>query len=140
MTIEPSTLIWLAGVGQLGVLVASALVPVRLNWKEELKSLPKLHLQLYLVYGGYVVLGILTLGLTCLTCSAELAKPQPLAIAFSLYGLLFWGIRLSLQTILDAKPHLTRWWLTLGYHLLTVLFTSFTALYGWLLYRALCGT
>ena len=33
------TLITLAGVGQLGVLVASSLVPFRLNWKTELSGL-----------------------------------------------------------------------------------------------------
>ena len=29
-----------AGIGQLGVLIASALVPIRLNWREELRSPP----------------------------------------------------------------------------------------------------
>ncbi len=29
-----STLIWLAGFGQLSVLIASSLVPLRLNWRE----------------------------------------------------------------------------------------------------------
>ena len=37
-------------------------------------------------------------------------------------------MRLSLQTILDVKEHLTLWWLRAGYHTLTLLFASFTAI------------
>ena len=51
-------LIFAAGVGQLGVLIASALVPVRLNWRDELRGLSRLNRQMHWVYGGYVVLSI----------------------------------------------------------------------------------
>ena len=50
-----SRLIFLAGLGQVGVLIASALVPFRLNWRDELRGLSRLHRQMYWVYGGYVV-------------------------------------------------------------------------------------
>jgi hypothetical protein len=39
-------------VGQLGVLIASSLVPFRLNWRQEFKALSRLHRQMYWVYGG----------------------------------------------------------------------------------------
>jgi len=48
-------LIRLAGGAQLGVLVASALVPSRLNWRSELAGLPRLNRQMHWVYGGYIV-------------------------------------------------------------------------------------
>jgi hypothetical protein len=54
MSVELADLIRVAGAGQLGVLVASALVPVRLNWKRDLAGLPRLHRQMYWTYGGYV--------------------------------------------------------------------------------------
>ena len=57
-----STLIFAAGIGQLSVLIASALVPSRLNWKEELGQLPRLLQQMYWVYAGYVVLAIIAFG------------------------------------------------------------------------------
>jgi hypothetical protein len=38
---------------------------------------------------------------------------------------------LSLQPILQVKEHLTAWWLRAGYYTLTVLFASFSAIYGW---------
>ena len=130
MNASLSELIFLAGIGQLGVLVASALVPFRLNWKQELASLPRLHRQMYLIYGGYVVLGIVALGTVCLTLPAELASGTPLARAVCAYGLLFWGVRLGLQAVLDARPFLTVWWIRAGYHLLTLLFLTFTVLFA----------
>src|SRR5690606_35972207 len=49
-------LIFGCGVAHFAVLSASALVPNRLNWREEFRTLSPLHRQLYWVYGGYVVL------------------------------------------------------------------------------------
>ena len=123
-------LLKLIGAGQLLVLIASLLVPSQLNWSETLRSLPKLQRQMYWVYGGYVVLGIISLGLLTILCSEELASGSRLARGVCAYGAIFWGIRLSLQLVFDVKPHLTLWWLRVGYHLLTVLFTVFTLVYA----------
>jgi len=119
----------LAGVGQLGILVASSLVPFKLNFRRDLASLPPLHRQLYWTYGAYVVMGIVMLGVTSLACAEELASGSRLAKFVCGYGAAFWGIRLVLQAVFDVKPHLTARWMTIGYHVLTVLFTSFTVLY-----------
>jgi hypothetical protein len=121
----------IAGAGQLCVLVASALVPLRLNWKHDLAVLPTLHRQLYWTYGGYVVFGIVSLGTISLACGDELAGGSRLARAVCLYGAVFWGVRLCLQVVFDVKPHLTTWWLATGYHTLTVLFVTFTTVYGY---------
>ncbi len=131
------TLIFAAGFLQLSVLVASSLVPLRLQWRRVFVGLPRLHLQLYWVYGGYVVLAIVANGLVCVFNSAELAAGSPLARAVCGYIAVFWGIRLSLQAVLDVKEHLTTWWLRAGYHTLTVLFASFTALFAWAALAAL---
>jgi hypothetical protein len=129
-------LIFAAGIGQLGILAASALVPFQLDWKRELASLPRLHKQMYFIYGGYVVLGIITLGVSSLLYSAELATGSGLARVFCIYATLFWGIRLCLQGVLDARPFLTRWWLKCGYHLLTVLFAGITIVFGYATIRS----
>jgi hypothetical protein len=120
-----------AGAAQLSILVASALVPFRLNFKRDLAVLPALHRQLYWTYGGYVVLGIVTLGVVSLTCADELAAGSRLARAVCVYGALFWGIRVCLQAVFDVRPHLTAWWLHVGYHALTVLFLFNTAVYAY---------
>jgi len=131
MDVSLADLIRVAGAAQLSILIASSLVPFRLNFKRDLASLPPLHWQLYWTYGGYVVLGIVTLGVISLTCADELASGSQLARAVCIYGLLFWGIRLCLQAVLDAKEHLTAWWLTAGYHTLTLLFLFNAAVYGY---------
>lgn len=129
MDVSLADLIRLAGAGQLSVLVASSLVPFRLNWKRDLASLPVLHRQMYWTYGGYVVLGIITLGVISLACADELAAGSRLARMVCGYGAVFWGVRLGLQAVFDVKPHLTAWWLKAGYHTLSVLFLFFTAVY-----------
>jgi hypothetical protein len=123
------TIIFVAGFAQLGVLVASSLVPLHLNWKESLAGLPRLHRQLYWTYGGYVVLGIIANGLVAIINADALAEGSTLARCVCGYIAIFWGIRLSLQTILDVKEHLSVWWLHAGYHLLTVLFAGFTTIF-----------
>lgn len=124
-------ILFAVGIGQLCVLVASALVPLRLNWRGELAGLSPLHRQLYWVYGGYVVLSIIALGLITLSNAAELAAGGALARAFCAYAAMFWGIRLLLQAVLDVREHLTTWWLTLGYYSLTLLFAGFTAIFSY---------
>jgi uncharacterized membrane protein YhaH (DUF805 family) len=122
-------LIFLAGVGQLGVLIASALVPFQLKWKTELAILSRLHRQMYWVYGGYVVLAIAAFGLISIFNAEELAKGSGLARGVCGYIAVFWGVRLALQWIFDVKDHLAAWWLRFGYYLLTILFAGFTLLY-----------
>lgn len=124
-------LIVAGGIGQLLVLIASALVPFRLNWREELKTLARLHRQMYWVYGGYIVLSILAFGIISLLHAKELASGSGLARAFCIYIAVFWVIRLALQGVFDVKGHLSTWWLRWGYHGLTLLFLGFVLIYGW---------
>jgi hypothetical protein len=119
-----------AGAAQLGVLFASALVPIRLKWRTQLGALPRLQRQMYWVYGGYVVLAIVSFGLVSLWNASEMAGGSGLARGVCGYIAVFWGARLVLQAILDVREHLVTWWLRLGYHGLTALFVCFTLIYG----------
>jgi hypothetical protein len=129
-------LIFVAGIGQLSVLIASALVPFRLKWRDEFQSLSRLHRQMYWVYAGYVVLAIISLGLISVFNAHELASGSGLARGFCGYVAAFWGIRLSLQGVLDVKEHLSTWCIKLGYRLLTLLFAFFTVVYAWAALRS----
>ncbi len=121
-----------AGIAQLCVLVASSLVPFVMKWQMTFDALPKLHQQLYWVYGGYVVLAIISLGGISIINYQELASGSMLARCVCGYITLFWGIRVSLQPFLDAKEYLQKsWFLRLGYHTLTILFLSFTIIFGY---------
>jgi hypothetical protein len=123
--------VFLTGLGQLSVLVASAIVPFQLEWKATLAPLPKLVRQLFWVYGGYIVLSITALGLICTINAREIAEGSWLAKSFCIYVAVFWGIRLGLQLVFDVKPYLTKPYLRAGYHLLTVLFLWFVAVMIW---------
>lgn len=124
-------LLFVAGAGQLCVLVASALVPIRLRWREAFQPLGTLHRQLYWVYGGYTVMSIIALGTITAINAQELAAGSLLARSFAAYAGVFWGVRLLLQGVLDVREHLTAWWLKLGYYALTVLFAAFTTIFWW---------
>ncbi len=108
-------LLFAAGVAQLGVLIASALVPFRLNWRTELSSLSRLHRQMYWVYGGYVVMAIVAFALLSILNARELAGGSGLARGVCAYIAVFWGVRVVLQGVFDVKAHLTAWWLKAGY-------------------------
>lgn len=123
------------GYAHLSILIASALVPFRMDWKRELGSLSRLHRQMYWVYGGYVVLSIVAFAFISLNHSEELAAGSGLARAFCGYVAVFWGVRVALQPVFDVKEHLTAWWLKLGYQILTLLFLFLTAVYGWAAFR-----
>ena len=125
-----AALFWI-GPAQLAVLIASALVPLQLEWSQALRNLPDLVRQLFWVYGGYVVLSIVGLGSICLVNAGELSSGTNLARSVCAYGAVFWGVRLCLQLILKAEPYLSRWWLRAGYHALTGLFASFTLVFAW---------
>ena len=124
-------LIFVAGFGQLSVLIASALVPLRMNWREELQSLSRLHRQMYCVYAGYIVLSISAFASLSIFNSRELASGSSLARGFCAYVAVFWGIRVVLQAIFDVKEHLSSWWLKAGYFALTLMFAGFTVVYAW---------
>lgn len=126
-----SDLILAGGLGQASVLVAAAIVPFQMDWRTELGKLSRLHRQMYVVYGAYIVLSIVAFALISLFHAEELASGSGLARAFCGYVAVFWGVRLGLQAVFDAKEHLTAWWLKAGYHTLTLLFLSFTLIYGY---------
>jgi hypothetical protein len=122
-------LIFLAGIGQLVILLVALYVPFWLNWKKELQALPKLIRQLYLVYGGFVLLSISSLGLISLINSSALADGSVLSRCVSLYIGVFWGVRLILQRVLDIQEYLNRWWLKWGYNGLTAVFLYFAGVF-----------
>ena len=126
------TLIFISGILHLGTLIGSAQVPKELKFNEELPKVAPLMRHWILVAGAYVVLNLIAFGAISLTLSKELASGSPLARAFCGYVAIFWGCRLVVQFfVFDAKPYLRNWFLTLGYHGLTLVFTWHTLVYGY---------
>jgi hypothetical protein len=125
-----TTSLFLAGCLQASILVASALVPSTLRWREELAPLPRLHRQMHWVYAGYVVLSIVAFAGISVLHARELAGGSALARTFCGYVAVFWGVRLALQAVFDMRPYLTTWWKTAGYAALTLVFASLTLVYA----------
>ena len=125
-------LITIGGVLHLGILIASAMVPGVLQWKRELEKLTPLSRQLIWVHGAFIVLTIVGLGVISLVAPRELASGTTLARAVCAFVATFWLCRLGVQFfVFDATPFLTRTYLKLGYHALTVVFFTLVAIYGY---------
>jgi hypothetical protein len=86
---------------------------------------------MYWVYGGYIVLSIVSFAALSIANSRELASGSALARGFCAYVAVFWGIRVVLQAVFDVKEHLSTWWLRAGYSVLTLMFAGLTAVYAW---------
>ena len=126
------TFIFISGILHLGTLLGSAQVPRELNFRDELPKVAPLLKHWILVAGLYVVLNLFAFGIISLCYSNELASGEPLARAFCAFVSIFWGVRLVIQFfVFDAKPYLRNWFLTVGYHGLTVVFLWQTTVYGY---------
>ena len=125
------TWLLLGGLLHFLVLIASALTPRVLDWRAKLAGLHPFLRRLFWVYGGFIVLVIISFGVLTLFHAEALASG--LALPRSVCGMIaiFWLARLGVQFFLfDARPFLTTTFLRLGYHGLTLLFTALVIIYG----------
>ena len=124
-------LLMLAGIGHFGILTASALTPYVLDWKTVLKPLTPFLRNLFWVYGGFIVLVIVGMGVLTLMNLKAMANGDPIARSIAGFIAIFWFARLLIQIfIFDVKAYLKNIWLKMGYHTLTAAFVYFTLLYG----------
>lgn len=126
------TALFLGGIAHFGILLASAMVPIALDWRRSLATLPLLLQQLFWVYGAFIVMMIVAFGTLTLMNLETLAEGGTL-LARSFCGLItvFWLVRLLVQfLVLDAKPHLTNLFYRIGYHALTLVFLFLVGVYG----------
>ena len=127
-----TNLLLLGGVCHFGILTASALVPRVLDWKAELRALSPMSRHLVWTHGAFIVLTIVAFGVISVTGAADLASGSKLARLVCAFIAAFWLARLGIQLFLfDARPFLTRTFLKLGYHGLTVVFTYLGLVYAW---------
>jgi hypothetical protein len=127
-----TNLLLLAGAGHFLLLAASALTPLVLDWRGQLRALPKLLRQLFWVYGVFIVLTIIGLGALTLLHAEAMAQGEAVARSLALFTAVFWGLRLAVQLfVFDTRLYLTNAWLKLGNHVLTAAFVFFTLVYAW---------
>jgi hypothetical protein len=125
-------LLRVAGVVQLGILLASALVPGVLDWKRELRPLNSLLRHVIWVHGAFIVYVIVAFGLLSVALAGALADGSRLSRAVCATIGAFWLARLVIQLALfDAKPFLTSSFLKLGYNGLTLAFAFLSAVFAY---------
>jgi hypothetical protein len=125
---------WLivGGVLHFVILIASALTPRVLDWRTNLAALHPFLRRLFWVYGGFIVLVIISFGMLTLLQADELASTNPLARAVCAMIAIFWLARLAVQfLVFDARPFLTTAFRRAGYHGLAFLFSALVFIYGW---------
>ena len=131
------TFLYLAAVTQLGILIASALVPRALNWRENLASLHPFLRRLFWVYGCFIVLTIIGFSLLTFVNAQAIANGDPVGRSICLFIAVFWAVRLFVQfAVFDARPFLTNWVYKAGYHALSVAFAMLVAIYALAAFRS----
>jgi hypothetical protein len=117
---------------QLLILIASALVPRVLEWRQNLAGLNPFLRKLFWVYGVFIVLIIVAFALLTFLHAGAMAAGEPVARSLCAFIAIFWTARLVVQfAVFDARPFLTDWFYKAGYHALTVIFTALALIYGW---------
>lgn len=125
------TWLFIGGLLHFVVLIASALTPRVLDWRANLAALQPFLRRLFWVYGGFIVLVIISFGVLTLLHADELASGAPLPRSVCATIAIFWLARLGVQFfVFDARPFLTTAFLRLGYHGLTLLFTALVFIYA----------
>ena len=125
------TLLLIGGLLHFVILIASAMTPRFLDWRRNLAGLDPFLRRLFWVYGGFIVLVIVSFGSLTLSHAEELASGAPLSRTICAIIAIFWLARLAVQFfVFDAKPFLTTTFLRVGYHGLTLLFTALVFIYG----------
>jgi hypothetical protein len=125
------TLLFIGGLLHFVILIASALTPRVLDWRRNLAALDPFLRRLFWVYGGFIVLVIVSFGGLTLSHADELASGAPLSRAICAIIAIFWLARLGVQFfVFDARGFLTTMFLRLGYHGLTLLFSALIFIYG----------
>jgi alginate O-acetyltransferase complex protein AlgI len=126
----------LAGAGHFVILIASAQVPMRLGWKEDLRQLRPFNRKLLWVQGSFTVLTIIAFGSLTLLLHGELLRGDRSALGLATFIGVYWTARI----LVDAFYFSHEDWpqgreFIIGHFLLTSLFcffaVSYLGLVGW---------
>ncbi len=130
-----NTAVILAGVGQLILVAASAVIPRCLDWKGPLSDLPKLMRQLFWTYAGYILAMHFFFGLVSTFGSQLLLDGTPQAALLCGMMMTWWGVRIALQFFCFDRTGIPRTrFNTLAEVMLVALFLYLTLTYGAALY------
>lgn len=87
----------LAAAGHFVILLASAQVPSRLHWKEELARISAFNRKLLWVYGGFTVLTIAAFGVLLIALRPELESGDRAARMIAAFISVYWTARIGVD-------------------------------------------
>lgn len=117
---------------QLSILLASAITPRVLDWRNNLALLHPFLRKLFWVYGSFIVMTIIAFAALTFSHADAMAAGEPVARSLCAFIAIFWAARLVVQfAVFDARPFLRNWFYKIGYHALTLIFAIVCAIYGW---------
>jgi len=127
-------ILWLAGAGHFVILVASAQVPSRLHWKQDLAQLMPFNRKLLWVQGGFTVVTIIAFGTLTLALHREMLRGDRAAMGLACFIGSYWTARI----LVDAFYFSNEDWpqgreFVIGHILLTSLFVALAGSYWGLL-------
>jgi len=123
-------ILWLAAAGHFVILFASAQVPSRLRWKQDLAQLMPFNRKLLWVQGGFTVLTIIAFGTLTLTLHREMLRGDRAALGIACFIGSYWTARI----LVDAFYFSHEDWpqgkeFVMGHILLTSLFVALASSY-----------
>ena len=125
------TLIWVAGIGQLILVVGSLAIPRVLNWSEQLADLRPLIRQIFWTYAGYIWYTNLSFGIISTVAPESLIDGSFLAGAVTFYITLYWFVRIVVQFVyFDRSDAPQGKWVWFAEAALISLFVGLTGVYG----------
>lgn len=129
-------LIFIAGLGQLALVVGSLAIPRLLHWKEELSRIPTLLIrQIFWVYSAYIWSTNLSFGLLSVLAPDWLLNKSPLAAAVAGFIALYWSSRFLIQIFYFDRSSVPRkLFFILAELALSVLFIFLSLAYGTVAY------
>jgi hypothetical protein len=122
--------LWLAGAGHFVILIASAQVPSRLGWKEDLCQLRPFNRKLLWVQGGFTVLTIIAFGSLTLVLHGDLLRGDRAALGLAAFIGLYWTARILVDAFYFSHADWPQGRMfVIGHGLLTALFCFLAASY-----------
>jgi hypothetical protein len=127
------TLVVCAGLGQLGLVGASAIIPRLLHWREEISKLRRLTQTVVTTYAFYIMGTNLAFGLLSTLKPEWLLDGSGLARSVAGFIAVYWGVRLVLQfTYYDRKDAPSGAVFRLAEAALAALFLFCACVYGYI--------
>ena len=127
-----TTIVVLAGIGQLALALGSLAVPRVLRWSEDTARLRPLTRQVFWTYASYIWVTNVVFGLLSTWAPSLLLDRSPLARLVAGYITAYWGARLLVQFFyFDRSDAPSGAFFKAAEVLLVTLFALLTAVYGY---------